>query len=115
MRFQTKTAIALFALSALASANLIAAESKSAAPKPAATGSGIPAGQAHVVGSAKLIIGDVKENQTFFEKVFGMKEVNHYSSKDAYDEPIMGFDSGARLALFHPLVEKPLTKSQFPV
>jgi len=69
----------------------------------------------HNIGAAKLMIGAVKENQTFFEKVFNMHEVGHYNSKDAYDEPIMGFESGARLALFHPLSEAPLTKSQFPV
>src|SRR5215831_10406638 len=70
---------------------------------------------AHNIGSAKLIIGDVEENQTFWKKVFDMREVSHYNSKDAYDEPIMGFESGARLALFHPLGEAPLAKSQFPV
>jgi catechol-2,3-dioxygenase len=69
----------------------------------------------HNIGAAKLIIGDVKENQTFWKKVFNMTETNHFSSPNAYDEPIMSFDSGARLALFHPLVEQPLAKSQFPV
>jgi catechol 2,3-dioxygenase-like lactoylglutathione lyase family enzyme len=108
--------LALIALVTLSSSAI--AEDKPAAaavklnPTPTAT---IPAGQAHIIGSAKLIIGDVKENQTFFETVFGMKEVSHYSSKGAYEEPIMGFESGGRLALFHSLTEAPLTKSQFPV
>jgi predicted enzyme related to lactoylglutathione lyase len=44
-----------------------------------------------------------------------MKEVSHFSAKDVYDEPIMGFDAGARLALFSPLAEKPIKKSQYPV
>jgi catechol 2,3-dioxygenase-like lactoylglutathione lyase family enzyme len=67
------------------------------------------------IGAVKLIIGDVKQNQTYFEQMFGMKEVNHYSAKDLYDEPIMGFEDGARLALFSPLAEPALKKSQFPV
>src|ERR1700689_1941558 len=66
------------------------------------------------IGAVKLIIGDVKQNQTYFEQMFGMKEVNHYSAKDLYDEPIMGFEDGARLALFSPLAEPALKKSQFP-
>jgi catechol 2,3-dioxygenase-like lactoylglutathione lyase family enzyme len=66
------------------------------------------------VGAAKLIIGDVKPNQAFYEQMFGMKEVAHYQSKD-YDEPIVGFEDGARLALFSPLGEAPLKKSQYPV
>ncbi|HYM36718.1 MAG TPA: VOC family protein [Steroidobacteraceae bacterium] len=101
-----------FAVAALATLGVTGASAQSKNPTPTAT---IPAGQTHIVGAAKLIIGDVKENQTFFEKVFNMKEVSHYSAKDVYEEPIMGFESGARLAIFHPLVEAPITKSQFPV
>jgi catechol 2,3-dioxygenase-like lactoylglutathione lyase family enzyme len=67
------------------------------------------------IGAVKLIIGDVKENQTYFEHMFGMKEVDHYSDKALYDEPIMGFDEGAHLALFQPLAEPPLPKSRYPV
>jgi catechol 2,3-dioxygenase-like lactoylglutathione lyase family enzyme len=66
------------------------------------------------IGAAKLIVGDVKQNQAFYEQMFGMKEVAHYQSKD-YDEPIVGFEDGARLALFSPLGEAPLKKSQYPV
>jgi catechol-2,3-dioxygenase len=66
------------------------------------------------IGAVKLIIGDVKENQTYFEQMFGLKEVDHYTDK-AYDEPIMGFDEGAHLALFSALQEAPLQKSAFPV
>ena len=80
-------------------------------PSPSSTAAPSP----HRIGSAKLIIGDVKANQTFYESMFGMNEVAHFSAKGVYDEPIMGFDAGARLALFSPLVEPPLKKSQFPV
>jgi catechol 2,3-dioxygenase-like lactoylglutathione lyase family enzyme len=66
------------------------------------------------IGAVKLIIGDVKENQVFFEQMFGMKEIDHYSDA-AYDEPIMGFDDGAHLALFAPKQEPPLKKSAYPV
>jgi len=66
------------------------------------------------IGAVKLIIGDVKENQIYFEQMFGMKELDHYSDA-AYDEPIMGFDDGAHLALFSPRQEPPLTKSAYPV
>jgi catechol 2,3-dioxygenase-like lactoylglutathione lyase family enzyme len=74
-----------------------------------------PAPSPHTIGAAKLIIGDVKQNQDFYEKMFGMKEVNHYRSEGVYDEPIMGFGEGARLALFSPKAEAPLKKSQYPV
>ena len=57
----------------------------------------------HTIGLAKLIVGDLKKTQTFYESMFGMKEVGHYSAAGVYDEPIMGFGSGARLALFQPL------------
>jgi catechol 2,3-dioxygenase-like lactoylglutathione lyase family enzyme len=67
------------------------------------------------IGAVKLIIGDVKENQTYFEQTFGLKEVDHYSDKAAYDEPIMAFEDGAHLALFSPRQEAPLQKSAFPV
>lgn len=69
----------------------------------------------HVIGAAKLIIGDVKQNQAFYENVFGMKELSHYAAEGVYDEPIMGFDAGAHLALFSPKAEAPIKKSQFPV
>jgi catechol 2,3-dioxygenase-like lactoylglutathione lyase family enzyme len=74
-----------------------------------------PVTSTHIIGAAKLIIGDVKQNQAYYEQFFGMKEVSHYSAKDVYDEPIMGFSEGARLALFHPLAEPLAKKSQFPV
>jgi catechol-2,3-dioxygenase len=67
------------------------------------------------IGAVKLIIGDVKENQSYFERMFGMQEIDHYSDQAAYDEPIMGFDDGAHLALFSPKKEPPLKKSAFPV
>lgn len=66
------------------------------------------------IGAVKLIIGDVRENQFYFEQFFGMKQIDLYSDA-AYDEPIMGFDDGAHLALFSPKQEPPLKKSAFPV
>ena len=69
----------------------------------------------HRIGSAKLIIGDVKATQQFYESMLGMKEVAHFSAKGVYDEPIMGFDAGAKLALFSPQAEPQLKKTQYPV
>lgn len=114
MRLQVLKAVAAIGIGASAGAAL-AQSAKPAVPVNPAPTANIPAGQAHIIGSAKLIIGDVKENQAFYEKAFGLKEVSRYSSKDVYDEPIMGFNSGARLALFHPLAEAPVPKSQYPV
>jgi catechol 2,3-dioxygenase-like lactoylglutathione lyase family enzyme len=71
--------------------------------------------QVNRIGAVKLIIGNVKENQSYFEHMFGMKEVDHYSDQAAYDEPIMGFDDGAHLALFSPKQEPQLKRSAFPV
>jgi len=71
--------------------------------------------QLNKIGAAKLIIGDVKQNQAYFEKMLGMKEVDHFSDPAVYDEPIMGYEDGARLALFSPKAEAPLKKSAFPV
>jgi catechol-2,3-dioxygenase len=67
------------------------------------------------IGAAKLIVSDLPKSQEFFEKMFGMKEVAHYNSDKVYDEPIMGFDSGARIALFNPKAEAVLKKSAAPV
>ena len=71
--------------------------------------------QLNRIGAAKLIIGDVKQNQAYYEQMFGMKEIDHFSDPALYDEPIMGFEDGARLALFSPKAEAPLMKSMFPV
>jgi catechol 2,3-dioxygenase-like lactoylglutathione lyase family enzyme len=71
--------------------------------------------QMNRIGTVKLIIGDAKKNQAYFEQMFGMKEVDHFSDPALYDEPIMGFEDGARLALFAPKAEASLKKSAFPV
>ena len=86
----------------------------------ALTGAGTASGQnaasaSATVGVAKLIVSDLKQTQAFYESMFGMKEVAHYSAEGVYDEPIMGFDSGARLALFQPKTAAPVKKSQAPV
>lgn len=70
------------------------------------------------VGIAKLIVDDLAETQKFYEDLFDMKEVTRYDyDLDTYEETIMAFESGARLALFAPndKVEIPLAKSQYPV
>jgi catechol 2,3-dioxygenase-like lactoylglutathione lyase family enzyme len=82
-----------------------------AADTAAARAAAIP----HTIGAAKLIVSDLPATQKFFESMFGMKEVAHYQADGVYDEPIMGFDSGARLALFQPKAEAPLPKSRYAV
>lgn len=70
------------------------------------------------IGAAKLIVDDLALTQKFYEDLFGMKEVRRYNyDLDTYEETIMAFDQGARLALFAPNdnMEKPLPKSQYPV
>lgn len=81
----------------------------------AAEQAAVPPVSPHTLGASKLIIGDVKANQSFYEQMFGMKEVTHYSADGVYDEPIMGFGDGPRLALFSPVKEPALKKSQYPV
>lgn len=105
MTVQSSFRIAVVAAAVLATGIAAAAEGE-APVAPAAP---------HAIGAAKLIIGDVAQNQLFYEQMLGMKEVAHYSADGVYDEPIMGFEAGARLALFSPKAEAPLTKSQFPV
>ena len=106
MTLQSSFKVAVVAASVLATGIATGAEGE--APKAA------PASP-HTIGAAKLIIGDVAQNQQFYEQMFGMKEVAHYSAEGVYDEPIMGFEAGARLALFSPKAEAPIKKSQFPV
>jgi len=69
----------------------------------------------HSVGIAKLIVKDANASKSYYEQFFGMKQVAYYSAKDVYDEPIMGYESGARLALFQPLAEAELKKPAAPV
>jgi predicted enzyme related to lactoylglutathione lyase len=81
----------------------------------ATVGLALATAQAHEIGAAKLIVSDLPKSQEFFEKIFGMKETSHFSSPNAYDEPIMSFEQGARLALFNPKAEPALKKSTAPV
>jgi len=73
----------------------------------------------HSIGIAKLIVDDLIKTQTFYEAMFGMKEVNRYDyDLDVFEETIMGFDGGgATLALFAPndKIEKPLKKPSAPL
>jgi catechol 2,3-dioxygenase-like lactoylglutathione lyase family enzyme len=72
-------------------------------------------GSPHTIGLAKFIVGDLAATKGFYETLFDMKEVGHYSADGVYDEPIMGFaGGGARLALFKPLAEPPVKKPQAP-
>lgn len=73
----------------------------------------------HTIGAAKLIVDDLVKTQTFYETMFGMKEVRRYDyALDVFEETIMGFENGgATLALFAPNdnVEKPLKKPAAPL
>ena len=102
----TKWLPAVLALLALGCGGTAIAQGNTAAAAPA-----LP----HSIGAAKLIIGDVATTQAFYEQMFGMKEVRRYSDPALYEEPIMGFEAGARLALFAPKAEVPLKKSRYPV
>jgi predicted enzyme related to lactoylglutathione lyase len=114
-RFASKTIAARFTLFIAVWAALGLGASSAFAQEPKAPAEAKKAPAPHTIGSAKLIIADVKPAKEFYEMAFGMKQVAYYSSKDVYDEPIMGFETGARLALFGALAEKPIKKSQYPV
>ncbi|MDX1491918.1 MAG: VOC family protein [Pseudohongiellaceae bacterium] len=70
------------------------------------------------IGIAKLIVDDLAETQQFYQSLFGLQEVMRIDHDlDTYEETILSFGSGTTLALLAPndKVEKPLTKSRFPV
>ncbi|HEY5758277.1 MAG TPA: VOC family protein, partial [Steroidobacter sp.] len=64
---------------------------------------------------AKVIVNDMKVNQAFYQQNFGLKEVPREGAKGKYDEVILGFDTGARLALVSSPNEQALAKSRYPV
>lgn len=71
----------------------------------------------HAVGAAKLIVHDIGQVRDFYQTMFGMQVVNHYHyAPEVFEEYIMGYEKGARLALFepNPAVEQPLPKSDYP-
>jgi catechol 2,3-dioxygenase-like lactoylglutathione lyase family enzyme len=71
----------------------------------------------HSVWAAKLIVDDLEQTRSFYEEMFDLKVVTHYDyAPDIYEEYIMAYESGTRLALFspNPMVEKPLRKSAYP-
>jgi catechol 2,3-dioxygenase-like lactoylglutathione lyase family enzyme len=73
---------------------------------------------AQTIASAKVIVGDLKRAQSFYEQFFGFSEVSRSAATaTAPEEVLLGFASGARLALVAPAasVEAALPKSQFPV
>lgn len=116
MRIRCKNILGLALLGLIVHGNVMAEEQTktSAAAKPAQLPTQPPT-QPHIIGAPKLIIGDVKQNQTYYEQMFGLKEVSHYRSEGVYDEPIMGYEDGARLALFSPKAEAQLKKPRAPV
>jgi predicted enzyme related to lactoylglutathione lyase len=73
-----------------------------------------PTPSPHTIAVAKVIVHDLKQTQQFYEQMFGMKEVAHYSAEGIYDEPLLGFETGARLALFQPKAEPALQKPEAP-
>jgi predicted enzyme related to lactoylglutathione lyase len=66
------------------------------------------------VGGSKLIVDDLQKAEAFFTKIFNATPGKRFATP-AYDEVIMTLGAGPFLALFHPLDEAPLPKSQFPV
>ena len=69
----------------------------------------------HTLGAAKVIVGDMKSNQAFYEQYLGLKLVGRQHAEGKYDEAILGFGSGAHLALFSSPQEQELAKSRYPV
>jgi catechol 2,3-dioxygenase-like lactoylglutathione lyase family enzyme len=69
----------------------------------------------HALAAAKVIVGDMKENQAFYQQNFGLKEVGRERSEGKYDEVILGFGAGTHLALFSSPQETALQKSRYPV
>ena len=110
MRSIVSAAVAVMGLSIAAA--VLAQSSVPVNPTPTAN---IPDGQMHIIGSAKLIVKDAAASKAYYEQFFGMKEMAYYSGKDVYVEPIMGYDGGAKLALFQPLAEAELKKPAAPV
>lgn len=69
----------------------------------------------HTLAAAKVIVNDMKQNQAFYQQTFGLKELPREGAKGKYDEVILGFDTGARLALVSSPKEQALAKSRYPV
>lgn len=68
----------------------------------------------HEIGAAKLIVDDAEVSKKYFETYFGMAEVRRFTAP-AYNEPIMGYGDGARLALFAATTNEGVKKSAYPV
>jgi len=72
----------------------------------------------HYIGAPKLIIDDLDRAENFYKHFLGMQEIRRIDQNlEVFDETIMGYGAGARLALFEPNTnaEKPLLKSRHPV
>jgi len=70
---------------------------------------------AYEVGGSKLIVDDRAKAEAFYKKIFNAKSGQVFQAKGVYDEVLMGFATPTWLALFQPLAEASLPKSQFPV
>jgi catechol 2,3-dioxygenase-like lactoylglutathione lyase family enzyme len=69
----------------------------------------------YAIGGSNLIVSDKSKAEAFYKKILNAKSGQIYRSANVYDEVLMDFvEGGTWLALFQPLVEKPLTKSRFP-
>lgn len=72
----------------------------------------------HFVSAPKLIVDDLDRAENFYKTFLGVKEIRRIdTSLEVFDETIMGYGEGARIALFEPNpdVEAALSKSQHPV
>src|SRR5688500_4103663 len=69
----------------------------------------------HTLAAAKVIVNDMKENRAFYQQTFGLKELPREGATGKYEEVILGFDTGARLALVSSPKEQALAKSRYPV
>lgn len=72
------------------------------------------AGPSYSIGAAKLIVEDAETSKSFFETYFGMKEIRSYDTETCH-EPIMGYEQGARLALFAATTSENLKRGAYPV
>ena len=72
----------------------------------------------HTIAAPKLIIDDLDRAENFYRTFLGVEEMRRIdTSLEVFDETIMGYGSGATVALFepNPNAEAPLPKSQHPV
>ena len=69
----------------------------------------------HTLRTPKFTIGDVDETTAFYEQMFGMTEVRRAVFEGFMVEPVMGYGTGADVALLAPLEKETIEKSPYPV